>query len=142
MSLLDLLHHVIAACLATTNPKLPPRLLVAVAMVETRLQVPPPVSRPHGSGYPAYCGAMQTAALDEADCARQGGSLVLAYRRGVAELEQWLADPRVRGDVRRAIIGHGCGNAGLAANTCHVVDGESYEARVFGRLAAISLVLP
>lgn len=127
MSPLTIMAHVIAACLAST-PKVPPRVLLAVSWVESRWTLDA-VSRPHGGRYPIYCGPLQTAAMGEAQC-RDQASLGLGYRRGREELEQWLRDPRVRGDLRRALLGHGCGNSGLVTGTCH----SGYEARVLSAL--------
>lgn len=123
--LINLLLHLVAAHSAAT-PRVPPELLVAVAVVESDLWPRAPVSRPHGHLPPYYCGPMQTIAMSEASCRAQTENLFLGYRLGAAELEQWLRDPRVRGSVRRALIGHGCGNAGLRAGSCH----NRYERRV------------
>ncbi len=43
----------------------------------------------------------------------------VAYAAGADELEHWLRDRRVRGDVTRALAGHGCGNHGVTTGKCN-----------------------
>lgn len=43
----------------------------------------------------------------------------VAYAAAVGELQRWLADRRVRGDVTRALAGHGCGNHGVTTGKCN-----------------------
>lgn len=115
--------HLLAASLAST-PALPAEDLLAISWVESRWNTWP-VSRPHGARYPACCGPMQTMAQNAEQCAEQG-SLLWGYELGRREMEQWLRDRRVRGNLRLALAGHGCGNAGIAAGTCS----NQYERRV------------
>jgi hypothetical protein len=82
---------------------------------------PPADLAPHAS---LYCGPLQTFAGSWHDC-MQMRELPVAYAAGAAELEQWLRDKRVRGDLALALAGHGCGNFGVATGRCNM-----YPARV------------
>ena len=139
MSPIDAYAHA-AAANAEATARVSPELLLAVAYVESRYD-PTATSRvEHGvrrtGAYPSeqppagldarvemYCGPLQTAARSWAACMSMRG-LDTAYAAGTSELEQWLRDRRVHGDVALALAGHGCGNAGVATGC------NSYPARV------------
>lgn len=131
LHLLNIVTHLTAATLAGTH-RVPADVLLSTAKIESDLWPVAPVSRPHGRWTPPfYCGPLQTIAPDEHRCRDQTRDIFLGYQVGERELEQWLDDPRVRGDMRRALIGHGCGNIGIARNTCANGPDGSYEDRVF-----------
>jgi hypothetical protein len=139
MSPLEAYRHADAASEAST-PHVSAELLLAVAWIESRYD-PTATSRIEGSvrrtgHYPSteppsnlgrgslYCGPLQTYASTWPACIDMR-RLDVAYAAGVSELEQWLRDPRVRGDITLALAGHGCGNQGVAGGPCH-----DYPARV------------
>jgi hypothetical protein len=72
-----------------------------------------------------YCGPLQTFAASWSECVGLR-DFHAAYAAGVAELEQWLRDKRVRGRLELALAGHGCGNHGVVTGKCN-----GYPARVF-----------
>ncbi len=133
------LHHASAAVDAA-EPKVPAELLLAIAYVESRYDVTA-TSRVEGKlrrigSYPStqppqnlrgtlYCGPLQTFATSWTDCVGMR-KLATGYQAGRSELHQWFRDPRVRGNVTRALLGHGCGNAGLSSGQCN-----GYPERVF-----------
>jgi len=114
-----------------------PELLLAVAFVESRYDptatswvsagdgvrhtghyagtAPPARLDPHAS---LYCGPLQTYAASWSACLRLR-DLDIAYAAGARELEQWLRDRRVHGNVLLALAGHGCGNLGVATGRCN-----------------------
>jgi hypothetical protein len=112
---------------------LPAELLLAMAYVESRYD-PTATSRIEGSvrrtgSYPSttpprnlrgtlYCGPLQSFARTWDDCCAMR-DLARGYAAGVDELKRWLRDSRVRGNVTRALLGHGCGNRGLATGQCN-----------------------
>ncbi len=85
----------------------PAALLVALGWPESRFD---PRARP-------ACGAMQVYPQDigerdpSAACARWARDVQAGVRAGVVELEMMLADHRVRGDLRWALLYRACGNA-------------------------------
>jgi hypothetical protein len=129
--------HVTAATAAASVASGPvtTELLLGVAFIESRYN-PTAVSRVVGhtrrtGPYPSltpparlnrraslYCGPLQTYASSWAMCLGMR-DLPTAYRAGARELQDWLADRRVRGDVRRALAGHGCGNHGVNTGGCN-----------------------
>lgn len=127
----------ILAAIAAETPTLPAELLLAVAAVESNYD-PTWVSRvedgarkigrwrsdlPVGEG-PRCCGVMQTRAGRRwKTCLAQRG-VTLGYQTGATELASWLDRT---GDVRKALAGYGCGNAGLASGC------GTYPARVLAR---------
>lgn len=132
--------HAMAATSAATDA-LEPELLLAIAFVESRFD-PTAVSRVEGNRrrvgpYPStrpprrlkprsslFCGPLQTYATTWEQCLAMR-DLGVGYAAAVDELEQWLRDKRVRGDVGRALAGHGCGNHGVTTGRCN-----RYPARV------------
>jgi hypothetical protein len=130
--------HVSAATDAAT-PDVSAELLLSIAFVESRFDVTATsriegnvrrtgayrsTSPPRNLTGTLYCGPLQTYAKDWDDCLRMRG-LLLAYRAGSDELSRWMKDSRVRGDVTRALLGHGCGNHGVTSGRCN-----RYPARV------------
>jgi hypothetical protein len=130
----DAYAHVEAAQAAATA-HVSPELLLAIAYVESRYD-PTATSRVEGTHrrtgrYPStvapahlavgaslYCGVLQTYAGSWDDCLALR-ALPAAYAAGAAELEQWLRDKRVRGDIALALAGHGCGNRGVTTGKCN-----------------------
>jgi hypothetical protein len=126
--------HVQAASAAATD-EVPVELLLGIAFVESRFD-PTAVSRVEGGTrrtgrYPPttpparldrhaslFCGPLQTYAASWPACVRMR-NLDVAYAAGVAELREWLRDPRVRGSTVRALAGHGCGNHGVTTGRCN-----------------------
>ncbi len=124
-----------AAAVDAASPRVSPELLLAIAFVESRYD-PTATSRVEGTTrktghYPSteqpanlapyaslYCGPLQTFAGSWRECLAMR-DLPSAYAAGVAELETWLRDRRVHGDIGRALAGHGCGNHGLVTGRCN-----------------------
>jgi len=131
---LDAYEHASAAVDASTA-HVAPELLLAIAFVESRFDVTA-TSRVEGrkrrTGHYAsttppsnlnarqsmYCGPLQTFASSWSECISLRDPRV-AYAAGADELEHWLRDKRVRGDVTRALAGHGCGNHGVTTGKCN-----------------------
>jgi len=134
--------HVVAAYEVATE-QVSPELLLAIAFVESRFD-PTATSRVEGrvrrtGSYPStrppagldtraslYCGPLQTFAASWGQCLA-ARDLRVAYAAGVAEIQRWLGDRRVRGNVSRALAGHGCGNFGVTSGSCN-----GYPGRVLG----------
>ncbi|HEY6174805.1 MAG TPA: hypothetical protein VIX73_10190 [Kofleriaceae bacterium] len=132
--------HAEAANAAATE-QVPAELLLGIAFVESRFD-PTAVSRVEGhtrkTGHYAsrdappgldrraslYCGPLQTYAASWSSCIAMR-DLGTGYAAAVAELTQWLRDPRVHGSTTRALAGHGCGNRGVLTGQCN-----GYPARV------------
>jgi hypothetical protein len=130
----DSFDHAIAASQSATT-RVQPELLLAIAFVESRFDATA-TSRVEGGTrhtghYPStapppnlvektslYCGALQTFAGSWRECLALR-ALPNAYAAGASELEQWLRDRRVGGDVVRALAGHGCGNHGVLTGRCN-----------------------
>lgn len=135
----DALAHARAATVAAT-PQVSAELLLAMAFVESRFN---PVALSHIEGQqrrvtrhpslkpPArwrrgtslYCGPLQTFALTWKDCLAQR-ELQVGYNAGAREIESWLRDRRVRGDMTRALAGYGCGNRGVKTGKCNRYPGR------------------
>jgi Transglycosylase SLT domain len=142
--------HIEAAEVAASK-QISLELLLGVAFVESRFD-PTAVSRVegrarrtgsyHSTAAPAqlnpraslYCGIMQTYAPSWSACL-QMRDLKTAYAAGAAELAAWLRDSRVRGDITRALSGHGCGNHGVITRSCN-----GYPARVLSMERQFRLV--
>lgn len=139
--------HVSAATEAAT-PNVSAELLLSIAYVESRFDVTatsriegkvrrtgayPSTSPPRNLTGTLYCGPLQTFAKDWDDCLRMR-ELGLAYRSGSDELSRWMKDGRVRGDVQRALLGHGCGNRGVTSGRCNRYPGRvlHFERRLTG----------
>lgn len=138
----DAMAHAVAAEDAAT-PEVSPELLLAIAFVESRYD-PTATSRVEGTTrktghYPSrvppadlaehaslYCGPLQTYAASWRECMEMR-SLPAGYAAAVKELETWLGDRRVHGNIRRALAGHGCGNYGVTTGRCN-----GYPSRVLG----------
>jgi hypothetical protein len=134
LSLEDAYENASAAVDASTD-HVQPELLLAIAFVESRFDVTA-TSRVEGtrrraSRYPStrppanlnkkkalYCGPLQTLARSWNECLALRDPHV-AYAAGASELETWLRDRRVRGDITRALAGHGCGNHGVTTGKCN-----------------------
>jgi hypothetical protein len=130
----DVYAHIEAAEAAATE-RVTGELLLGIAFIESRFDATA-VSRVEGQTrrtgrYPStaapvqldrraslYCGPLQTFASSWPSCL-QLRDLKAAYAAGAAEIERWLNDRRVRGNVSRALAGHGCGNRGVATGRCN-----------------------
>ncbi|HET7501313.1 MAG TPA: hypothetical protein VFK02_09935 [Kofleriaceae bacterium] len=130
----DVYAHIAAAEAAATE-RVTGELLLGIAFIESRFDATA-VSRVEGrvrrtGRYPwtavppkldprasLYCGPLQTFAPSWSACLRLR-DLKAAYAAGAAEIERWLNDRRVRGNVSRALAGHGCGNHGVATAQCN-----------------------
>lgn len=125
-----------SAAVDASTPRVQPELLLAIAFVESRFDVTA-TSRVEGhkrrTGHYAsttppadldarmslYCGPLQTFAGSWSECMAMRDPHV-AYAAGADELEHWLRDKRVRGDITRALAGHGCGNHGVNTGKCNL----------------------
>ena len=112
--------------IAMATDQLSPEVVLGVAFVESRFD-PRATSRPRRARAWGFCGVMQTIAESRSDCIRQR-DLGVGYALGVQEISWWLANARVRGNLRRALLGHGCGLPGLRLGWC----GDHYADRVLG----------
>jgi hypothetical protein len=92
------------AALAEQTPRVPAALIVALGWGESRFD---PAAQP-------ACGAMQVYPndLDEpwSRCAEWRKDLVAGVRAGVREIEVMLADRRVGGNMKMALLYRACGN--------------------------------
>ena len=78
-----------------------------------------------------YCGVVQTFAKSWETCLAQR-DLHIAYATAAIELGVWLRDRRVRGDMKRALSGYGCGNHGVTTGMCNRYPGRVlWQARRF-----------
>ncbi len=139
LELADAFAHAEAASRAATA-HVDAELLLAIAFVESRFD-PTATSRVEGGKrrtghYPStaapahldahaslYCGPLQTFAGSWAECVALR-DLRTAYAAGADELEHWLRDKRVRGELTLALAGHGCGNHGVATGKCNSYPGR------------------
>jgi hypothetical protein len=130
----DVYEHASAAIEAAT-PSVRVELLLAIAFVESRYDTTA-TSRVEGGTrktgrHPSripprsldrraslYCGPLQTFASSWEACLEMRDSRI-AYAAAVTELQTWLRDRRVRGDVKLALAGHGCGNHGVTTGRCN-----------------------
>ncbi|HEV7555944.1 MAG TPA: hypothetical protein VGO00_10835 [Kofleriaceae bacterium] len=136
-----------SAAVDAATPAISADLLVSVAFIESRFD-PTATSRvegdrrrtgpyksrlaPAGLKGSLYCGELQTYASNWADCLAMRDRAV-GYAVAVIELTHWLHDRRVRGDVARALAGHGCGNTGVTTGRCH-----AYPSRVLAVRALLA----
>jgi hypothetical protein len=131
--------HASAAVDAAT-PELPADLLLAIAYIESRYD-PTSTSRienevrrtgrypsrrrgPEIKG-PLFCGPLQTHARTWKQCLAMR-DLTTGYSAAVREISSWMRDRRVRGNITRALNGHGCGNHGVNTGKCN-----NYPRRIF-----------
>lgn len=125
MPLTTAAQHVRAAY-AAASPAVSAEMLLAVAYVETRWQ--------HGVTSIVrgvrFCGPLQARTRSARRCAELQAPAI-GYAAGAAELQAWIA--RAHGNVRRALLGHGCGNAGFTGRTTC----GHYDRRVLAALARI-----
>lgn len=102
----------VSAAMDEQTASVPAALLVALGWGESRFDA---------SAGPA-CGAMQVypgdLGLPWAACAAWAHDTRAGVRAGVQELELMLADGRVRGDLRRALLYRACGNAAFQPGAC------------------------
>jgi hypothetical protein len=131
--------HVEAAA-AAASEQLTVELLLGVAFVESRFD-PTALSRVQQhrrrtGRYPSravppqldrraslFCGPLQTFASSWSTCLGMR-DLKTAYVAGATELGEWLRDRRVRGNITRALAGHGCGNYGVVTGKCNGYPGR------------------
>lgn len=103
----ELVDPAVDAALATETPAIPSELLLSIAWGESRFR---PDQR---TG--VVCGALQVNPADigepRENCARWSNNTRLGFAAGVRELEMMLADRRVHGNLRLALLYRACGNA-------------------------------
>jgi hypothetical protein len=101
---LELVDQFVDVALELQTPRVPAALIVAIAWGESRFD---------SSAHPA-CGVMQVYPRDlgepAAACDEWRHDQRAGVRAGVREIELMLADKRVRGDMRRALLYRACGN--------------------------------
>jgi hypothetical protein len=109
----DLTDQLVGAALEEQTQRVPAALIVAIAWGESRFDR---AARP-------ACGVMQVYPNDleepAAACVAWRRDLRAGVRAGVKEIEIMLADKRVRGDMRRALLYRACGNKAFDG-TCSV----------------------
>ena len=149
LAMADAYEHASAAIAAAT-PKVGVELLLAIAFVESRYDTTatsrveggrrrtgrhPSTSPPRNLDRTAslFCGPLQTFASSWDACLKMRDSGV-AYAAAATELQTWLRDRRVRGDIKRALAGHGCGNHGVTTGRCNRYPDRvlAVERRLFG----------
>lgn len=100
----DLVDQFVDVALELQTRRIPAALLVSLAWGESRFDA---------SARPA-CGVMQVYPHDLGEpmtaCAEWRRDLHAGVRAGVREIELMLADKRVGGDMRRALLYRACGN--------------------------------
>lgn len=100
----DLADRFVDVALELQTPRVPAALIIALAWGESRFDA---------SARPA-CGVMQVYPRDlgepAASCAEWRRDLHAGVRAGVREIETMLADKRVRGNMRLALLYRACGN--------------------------------
>ncbi len=139
LELVDAYAHAAAATDAATA-RVDAETLLAIAFVESRFDATatsrveagkrrtghyPSTDAPAHLDHHAslYCGPLQTFAGTWSQCLALR-ELPEAYAAGASELEQWLHDKRVRGDLTLALAGHGCGNRGVVTGKCNHYPGR------------------
>jgi hypothetical protein len=100
----DLADQLVDAALELQTHRVPAALIIALSWGESRFE---PDAQP-------ACGVMQVYPHDlgepQAACAEWRRDLRAGVRAGVREIEMMLADNRVGGDMRRALLYRACGN--------------------------------
>lgn len=103
----ELIDSAVDAAFATETLAVPAELLLSIAWGESRFR---PDQR---TG--VVCGALQVNPDDigepRGNCVRWANDMHLGFAAGVRELEMMLADRRVRGNLRLALLYRACGNA-------------------------------
>jgi len=101
----EMAANFVDAAIALQTPRVPASLLVALAWGESRFDL---------NAQPA-CGVMQVYPHDiyepPSACALWRRDLRAGVRAGVREIEMMLADRRVHGDMRTALLYRACGNS-------------------------------
>ena len=95
----------VIAALAVETSDVPAELLIAIAWGESRFIGATVTGR--------ACGVMQTIARSRRECELLAVPIV-GFAAGAAELRTWLADRRVRGDLRLALLAMACGNSAFS----------------------------
>lgn len=134
----DAFAHAQAATEAAATAKvaaIDAELLLAIAYVESRYE-PTATSRVVAGkrvtgAYPSsdpprqldrraslFCGPLQTYARSWPQCFAMR-ELRVGYGTAVIELQRWLRDRHVRGNVKRALAGYGCGYHGVTTGRCN-----------------------
>jgi hypothetical protein len=89
------------------TPRISPELLVSIMWGESRFRPDQRTGR--------VCGVMQVGPADinrpHSDCVIWARDVDAAVAAGVLELEMLLADRRVHGDIRLALLYRACGNS-------------------------------
>ena len=153
----DALAHARAAIhAAAASDDISPELLLGIAYIESRFD-PVALSRIEGNervggrwpydvpprrlrkGTSMFCGVLQTRAMTWSKCLAQR-DLRRAYTTAVHELDTWLHDRRVRGDITRALAGYACGNKGVRTGKCNRYPGRVlWQARRLERAKAVTV---
>jgi hypothetical protein len=153
MDAVDAYRHAEAAVMASTE-RVKPEILLAIAFTESKFDSLAlsrveggkrragrwePNNAPKGwrKGTSLFCGPLQTQAKTWDACLAQR-ELRTAYETGVKEIEEWLDDEHVRGNISRALAGFGCGTQGAKAGTCH----NAFQARVLAYARRIETARP
>ena len=141
-------QHAEAAVAASTE-RVTPELLLAIAYAESKFD-PSVVSRVEGAqrrvgcwqsqeapkrwrkGTSLFCGPLQTQARTWDACLAQR-ELDAAYRTGAREIEEWLDEEHVHGNLSRALAGFGCGTEGAKSGSCS----NAFQARVIAHARKI-----
>jgi hypothetical protein len=101
----ELVDTLVDAAIRLQTPRVPAALIVALAWAEARFD---PMAKP-------ACGVMQVYPKDldepQTSCARWRNDLEAGVAAGVREIEVMLADKRVHGNLRNALLYRACGNS-------------------------------
>lgn len=109
-----LVNDAVDAALTVETPDIPASLLLSIAWSESRFEP--------GLRTGRVCGALQVnphdIGQDRRECLAWAHSTVLGFAAGVTELRMLLSDPRVHGNLYRALGYRACGNS-FFDGTCH-----------------------
>jgi len=102
------------AAVAVETDRIKASLLLAIAWGESRFDPAEVTGR--------VCGIMQVNPVDigytHAACAAWKFDVRSGFLAGVDELETMLADPRVNGNIRKALLYRACGEAAFHGSQC------------------------
>jgi hypothetical protein len=101
----ELVDTLVDAAIHLQTPRVPASLIVALSWAEARFD---PAAKP-------ACGVMQVYPKDldepQSACALWRNDLWTGVAAGVREIEVMLADKRVHGNLRKALLYRACGNS-------------------------------